>query len=93
MSTQVISVQSPEKYDILIDKGLLPNCGELIKSAVRGKSCLVVTDTNVEPLYLDAVTDSLKKVGFAVSSHVFPAGEESKTFRTVENMLGAFVSA
>ncbi len=93
MSALTISVQNPEKYDILIENGLLQNCGELIKPVVRGKSCLVVTDTNVEPLYLDIVTDSLKNAGFCVSCHVFPAGEESKTFRTVENMLGAFVSA
>ena len=93
MSAIKISVTKPEAYDILIENGSLKNCGELIKPIVRGKSCLVVTDTNVEPLYLDTVVDSLKSAGFTVSSHVFPAGEESKTFRTVENMLGAFVSA
>ncbi|MBQ3549964.1 MAG: 3-dehydroquinate synthase [Clostridia bacterium] len=93
MSAIKISVTKPEAYDILIENGSLKNCGELIKPVARGKSCLVVTDTNVEPLYLDTVVDSLKSAGFTVNSHVFPAGEESKTFRTVENMLGAFVSA
>ncbi len=93
MSALKISVTKPEAYDILIENGSLKNCGELIKPAVRGKSCLVVTDTNVEPLYLDTVVESLKNAGFSVSSHVFTAGEESKTFRTVENMLGAFVAA
>ena len=93
MSALTISVQKPEKYDILIENGLLHNCGDLIKPVVRGKNCLVVTDTNVEPLYLDIVTDSLKKAGFTASCYVFPAGEESKTLHTIENMLGAFVSA
>ena len=93
MSAFKISVSKPDRYDILIENGLLPNCGELIKPVARGKSCLIVTDTNVEPLYLDTVINSLKKAGFTVQSHTFIAGEESKTFRTVENILGAFVAA
>ena len=93
MSPKTISVKSPNAYDILIENGQLDRCGELIRAAVRGNNCIVVTDTNVEPLYLDRVVDSLKAQGFEVSSHVFPAGEESKTLRTVENMLGAFISA
>ena len=93
MSAFKISVSKPDRYDILIENGLLHNCGELIKPVARGKNCLIVTDTNVEPLYLDTVINSLKKAGFTVQSHTFIAGEESKTFRTVENILGAFVAA
>ena len=93
MSTKTISVKSPNAYDILIGNGQLDRCGELIKPVVKGNNCIVITDTNVEPLYLDRVVNSLKLQGFEVSSHVFPAGEESKTLRTVENMLGAFISA
>ncbi len=88
-----ISVQTPEKYDIYIKNGLLNNCGELIKSVVRGQNCLVVTDSNVEPLYLDTVVETLESAGFTVHSHTFLAGEESKNLRTVEDILGAFVSS
>lgn len=93
MSVKTISVTKPQKYDIIIGNGLLKDAGELIKPVVRGKNCIIMTDTNVEPLYLDIVTESLKKAGFIVSSNVFIAGEESKTMRTVENMLGAMCSA
>ncbi len=93
MSAKTISVNMPHKYDIIIENGLLKNCGELIKPAVKGKNCIIMTDTNVEPLYLDTVTDSLKSAGFSVSSHVFVAGEESKNLNTVENMLGAMCAA
>ena len=82
MSAIKISVSKPDKYDILIENGLLADCGKLIQSVVRGKNCLIVTDTNVEPLYLDVVTESLENAGFTVSSHVFPAGEESKNTAT-----------
>lgn len=93
MSALTINVNKPQKYDIIIENGLLGRVGELIRPVVKGDNCLIVTDTNVAPLYLDTVTESLEAAGFTVSSHVFTAGEESKTFRTVENMLGAFVSA
>lgn len=93
MSALTVTVEKPESYDIIIENGMLKNCGELIKPVVRGDNCIVITDTNVEPLYSDIVINSLKAAGFNVSCHVFTAGEESKTFRTVENMLGAFISA
>lgn len=93
MSALTVKVEKPESYDIIIENGMLKNCGELIKPVVRGDNCIVITDTNVEPLYADIVISSLKAAGFNVSCHVFTAGEESKTFRTVENMLGAFISS
>ena len=93
MSVLKISVKKPTGYDIIIENNQLANCGNIIKSAVRGKNCVVVTDTNVEPLYLDIVTKSLETAGFTVNSFTFIAGEESKNLRTVENMLGAFVAA
>ncbi len=93
MSAITISVNKPTAYDIIIENGLIKNVGELIKPAVKGKSCVVMTDTNVEPLYLDTVVESLKNAGFKVESHVFLAGEESKNLRTVEDMLSVMCSA
>ena len=88
-----LSVKMPWAYDIIIENGILKNVGELIKPAVKGKSCVVMTDTNVEPLYLDTVVESLKAAGFSVNSYVFLAGEENKNLRTIEDMLGAMCSA
>lgn len=93
MSALKISVTKPNAYDIIVENGLLQHCGEYILPVVKGKNCVVMTDTNVEPLYLDTVVESLKAAGFYVSSHVFPAGEEYKNLRTVEDMLGAMCSA
>ena len=39
---------------------------------------LIVTDTNVKPLYLDTVQNSLEEAGFTVSVFTVPAGEASK---------------
>ena len=89
MSAITVNVKHPTPYNIIIENGLLSNCGALIRKVARGNTCLVVTDSNVAQLYLDTVTNSLIAEGFNVESFVFPAGEESKTMRTVENMLGA----
>ncbi len=89
MSSTILSVKKPSAYDIIIENGVINRVGEVIRKAVKGNTCLIVTDTNVESFYLDTVTLSLEKQGFKVKSFAFPAGEQSKTMRTVENILGA----
>lgn len=93
MSALKISVTKPKKYEIFIENGLLPNCGKLIKSAVKGDSCLIVTDSNVAPLYLETVETALKNEGFKTATYIFEAGEESKNFSTVEEILCAMCEA
>ena len=89
----VISVTKPEKYDITVENGIISECGELIRAAVTGDNCLIVTDSNVEPLYLDTLKCAVEAVGITVSTFTFPAGEGSKTFKTVESIIGAMCEA
>lgn len=89
----VIKVKKPGKYDITVEKGIISRCGEIIKNAVRGNKCLIVTDTNVEPLYMNTVANSLKVNGFRVYSYVFEAGGENKNIRTVEDIIAAMCGA
>lgn len=93
MSAITVSVKKPKPYDITIENGQLRRSGEIIKSVVKGKNCLVVTDTNVAPLYLDTVVNSLHEAGIKVSTHVFPAGEENKNLNTVTGIIGAMCDA
>ena len=58
MSALKISVTKPNAYDIIVENGLLQHCGEYILPVVKGKNCVVMTDTNVEPQYLDTVVES-----------------------------------
>lgn len=80
---QKITAHTSKVYDILIDSGLLNCCGDYIKNVVDPCKAMIVTDSNVAPLYLERVKTSLENSGFNVSSFVFPAGEMSKTFDTV----------
>jgi len=54
---------------------------------------LLVSDSNVAPLYADRAEASLKKAGYAVSRFVFPAGEASKTIDTYIQLLEACACA
>lgn len=88
---RTVKVNVGKGYDILIDKGILKNCGELIKGVIKNAMRVaVVTDSNVAPLYSETVINSLKESGFEVSLFVFPAGEESKKLSTIEKMYQHF---
>ena len=49
MKTIHVSTGSP--YDIMIERGILDNCGEIIKKLSNAEKITIVTDTNVAPLY------------------------------------------
>ena len=47
----------------------------------------VITDSHVDPLYLERVCESLQSAGFSVVSRVVPAGEQHKTMATLAQLL------
>lgn len=57
----------------------LEHLGEAVRPLVNGNSLAVITDRNVEKLYLHACIQSLRCAGFDVYSFVIPPGEESKS--------------
>jgi 3-dehydroquinate synthase len=73
-------------YPILIGDDLLKETGRLAKEHGIPRSCVVITDTNVAPLYLPAVIKSLQRHGFEASSIVIPAGEVQKSLRRAEKI-------
>jgi 3-dehydroquinate synthase len=92
VSTCVRVATSPG-YDVMIAHGLLTELGQLLSSAVGAKRYVIVTDTNVAPLYAERVLDLLRQSGFAAESVVIDAGEESKNWgsagEVVERLAGA----
>ena len=65
-------------YAIHIGAGWLAQLGLLTAQALRGRACLLVTDSHVSQLYGESAAASLRAAGFAVSRAVIPAGEASK---------------
>lgn len=75
------------KYDIMIERGILDRCGELIKNVCKGKRCCIVSDDNVAPIYAERVLDSMKNAGYEVSLCIFPHGEKNKHIGIVTEIL------
>ncbi len=74
-------------YDILIGKGVLSQVAEYLRPLKLGKRGVIITDTNVEPLYAGAVCDALGKGGFAADVLSVPAGEASKSLRQANRLF------
>lgn len=83
-----IKVKVGAGYGVEIERGLLPQVGEqLRKLCPSARSAAVVTDTNVAPLYLETLKESLEAQGFSTFSFTIPAGERSKNGGTYLQLL------
>lgn len=74
-------------YDILIEKGLLKKTGVLVKTVLNCKKTVIISETNVYPIYGDEVKSSLEAQGYEVFTYVFKAGESSKNTANVIDMV------
>ncbi len=90
MKTLRINLPGRE-YDIHIASGLLEQTGDYLRGLSHGEKVIIVTDSNVGPIYGETVKNSLQKEGFSVRICEIPAGEESKCreqlFRLYDEML------
>lgn len=71
-------VNTARPYEIVIEHGLLDDCGSYIRRVSGAQKAAVITDSNVEALYLSRCVQSLAPY-FDVCTYTFPAGESSKT--------------
>ncbi|MBQ3022647.1 MAG: 3-dehydroquinate synthase [Clostridia bacterium] len=82
-----VTVNASKTYDIIIKKGAIDLVGNLTKDIIaQGKVC-VISDSNVAPLYMERVKNSLSKEGIKAKEYVFPAGEKSKNAQTYIEIL------
>lgn len=93
MNKHVLTTPCGESYPIYTGNGLIGRIGEMISEQISPCRVMIVTDRNVAPLYLSAVTNSLANAGFSVSSFIVAAGEESKSVSTFGALLEAFCEA
>ena len=87
MFRQIIPVRTIPPYSVQIGAGLLTQCGAILADILKTRRVAVVTDTNVAPLYLGTVVDSLESAGFHAAVHVLPAGEQHKNIETLSEIL------
>lgn len=89
VATRIVHVSAASgTYDVHVGAGVLGEVGPIARAAAGGRRCCVVTETNVGPLYADAVEASLSAAGYDVAERlVFAAGEEHKTLATLGEIL------
>ena len=78
----VVNIPGEEVYDVRIGAEVLGGLGKhlaRIPVIARAPRLLIISDSNVAPLYLAATKTSLKEAGFRVGDIVVPAGEDSKS--------------
>ncbi|ASV75217.1 3-dehydroquinate synthase [Thermogutta terrifontis] len=81
----------PRSYPIFVGDQILPKAGELITSSMDVTHAVVITDSNVGPLYLETCQQALENEGIRVSSVTLPAGETTKSLRYAEELWNAMV--
>ena len=81
-----IFVKTGRPYNILIEHDILDKSGEYIRPLTKAVRAVIVSDTNVSPIYSQRVKNSLENNGFETSVFVFQAGESSKRLSTIEKM-------
>ncbi|MGI6736908.1 MAG: 3-dehydroquinate synthase [Anaerovoracaceae bacterium] len=82
-----ITIHTGTPYDVLMEDGLLPRCGELIREIIEPCKACIVTDKTVHALYTKTIEASLTEAGFDVRKTVFTPGEESKSMATLTTLL------
>ena len=87
-SVRKVRVDLGEKsYDILIGNHLEAELQQFIQQAGYSHRALLLSDTNVGPLYGRQVLDILEKAGLQAELYEIPAGESSKSLAEAEKIF------
>ncbi len=71
-------------YNIMVGQGLLKQAGGLISPLLTGNKVVIVSDSNVAPLYLAKLEASLSDAGIKHSAVTLTAGEKTKSFEHLQ---------
>ena len=83
-----------KEYDVIIGNGAVSVLGGEVKKLCPGAvKALIVSETNVAPLYLDRVKKELEGADIEVVDYVFEAGERSKGIEAVAGMWNRMAEA
>jgi len=71
----------------------LKRLGEMLQLRQIGGPLVVVSDQNVADYHLGSAIQSLESAGYRLKTVLIPAGETTKTLRTVESLLDGLLQA
>ena len=82
-----VTVHASKEYDVIIGEGILSTLGERCASILGKGRAVIITDSNVAPLWLGEAKASLEKAGIDTVEFTFPAGEDSKSSATLTELV------
>ena len=80
-------------YDVIVGCGLLAEAGRACKPLLRRPRCTIVTDETVAALHLEALQDALTSEGIESVAIPVPAGERSKSWPVLEQVVEGLIAA
>ena len=80
------------RYDIAIGHGLEEELRSFLRNAGYSRRCLVVSDSNVGPIYGEKVRGILKSAGLEPQLCMIPAGERSKSIAEAEKLYARIIA-
>ena len=90
---KTVSVNLPHHpYKIIIGDEVLGESGELIKKLFPDSRVAIITDENVNKLHGNALRKNLKKAGISYETIVVKAGERSKSWAVLKNVVEQLLS-
>ncbi len=81
---KIIEVNTGTPYKVALERGALDRLGESASALTKAKRAMIVSDTNVAPLYLERAKRSLEACEIEVCTFITSAGEISKS---TENLV------
>ena len=83
-----IKLNGGRSYQIIIGQNNLDTIGDYLKAIDVGRSIFIVTDDKVGKIYAERLKKAFRKSGFDdIGLGRFPAGEQSKTWKTYFGLL------
>ena len=90
MDNETVSVELDSRsYDIVVGDQLMQASGKLIAPLLRQPRVILISDTNVSPIYKDIVLESLTSEGVKHESLILPAGEGTKNFKYFVDLVNS----
>ncbi len=83
----------PDSYDIVIGRNLRQEVQDFVRGAGFSSKALLLTDSNVGPVYGEKVSSWLAEAGLVAALVTVPAGESSKSLSVAETVYTECIKA
>lgn len=83
---QLLASTRSKEYPVFLSSGAIDRLGTIWDSLGHTGKVVIITDSNVGPLYLERAQKSFADAGYAVSAIEVQAGEDAKTLAKAERL-------